>query len=310
VGRASIVGMARAWCVCGLVPHDSGKTWLSIALTKALKTRGVRVAVSKPVAGHSAWTQRHTLRYSEELGILVGEDAYAYVKQLGIDKDMVPYTNPVDLLLAPPSAINAIKRGSLSAYVAKLEESVGQVVLARVPGRGLEPKHYLIEDNLALLPQSLRERIMNLSQKLGAERVELSDFLSLLKSRRIEDRICECINRVSESADVLIVESFNDALVPILRLISYIELFVLCAVGSVALYRNSDALIRALELEVAMRGEEALRTQFALSRVRPEAVLELDFVNSVDELTSSPSIHRLLELLPLPASASRAQPLP
>jgi len=297
VRRVGIGGMPRTWCVCGLVPHDSGKTWLSIAMAKALERQGLAVAVAKPVAGHSAWFQRATLRYSEETGILLGEDLRAYMTELGIDRDRAHLVNPVDLLLAPPSAVPAIQQGSLSSYVAMLEDSASQIVMARVPGDSLEPRHYLVRNTVSKLPSAMRERILRLARKLQAEEIDLSEFLSLLRSRGIEAKILKCVESISLESETLVVESFNDALVPIPSMLNIVDAFVMCAVGSVAIYRNSEALRRAIKLEMTVRGDEALRAQFALSRVKPVLVTEIDFANTIDELASARSIAHLLESL-------------
>ena len=297
--------MTQRWCVCGLVPHDSGKTWLSLGLALALKARGIRVKLVKPVAGHSAWHQPETIRLSKELGLLVGSDVGKYMEELGLRPSDVPFANPVDLLLAPPSAVSAIKSRRLRQYVATLEVSVGQIALARLPSERLEPRHYVITDVVERLPRSLESLVRDLAHALSAEEIELSEFVRLLRSRAIEDRVLRCLDAFTQGASIVIIESFNDALAPLPTLVRSIDAFILAGLGVVAVYRDVDRVRKALEAELALRGEEALRASYVLNHVEPTLVIEIDFVSNVRELARSPSINRLLDYLLAPRQGVR-----
>ncbi len=300
--------MRSRWCVCGLLVHDSGKTWLTISLVKALRDRGIASKPLKPVAGHSAWIQRKTLDYSARLGILVGEDVYQYYTMLNLNKDELPLVNPVDLLLAPPNPTSYIRDGRLRLYASLLESSLGQIALARLPGSSLEPQHYLISDVVEMLTRSVKERILDLARELNAESIELNELVRLLKSKSIEDKVLECIDRVSKDVDVAVIESFNDAVVPLLKLLNRIDLLLLVAPSIVAVYRDIDSVKRSIEIEIALRGEEALRTPFALSRARPIAIEEVEFSDDTSSLSRSRSLNHLLDSL-LALQQSVGEPL-
>lgn len=93
--------------ISGLLVYDSGKTWLAISLAKRLKGYGHRVGIYKPIAGHNAWTQYKTVVISKKLGILVGEDVFNYISILGMGKEIIPFMNPIDILLAPPEVASS-----------------------------------------------------------------------------------------------------------------------------------------------------------------------------------------------------------
>ncbi|HDI02231.1 MAG TPA: ATPase, partial [Ignisphaera sp.] len=121
---------ARVVLIIGLLVHDSGKTWFSISLARYALEKGYRVAIYKPVAGHSAWFQYHTLARSRELGVLVGQDVSLYLEHLGISVNDIAIVNPIDILIAPISVEEYAKTGDFESYIADLENQMKQAVLA------------------------------------------------------------------------------------------------------------------------------------------------------------------------------------
>ncbi|MCD6324596.1 MAG: ATPase, partial [Desulfurococcales archaeon] len=119
--------MGRVVVVSGLLPYDSGKTYVTTSLAKALRTAGFKVSVFKPVAAHSAWFQHEAFEESVALGVLVGEDVLNYLREGLIDD--VDKQNPIDILTAPPS-MQAFP--TLATYLAAIESGVRQAVIARV----------------------------------------------------------------------------------------------------------------------------------------------------------------------------------
>ncbi len=286
------------YCVCGLLTYDSGKTWLTIALTLALRSLGLKVYPFKPVAGHSAWSQSRTIRYSRELGVLVGDDVYSYVKKLGIPQSDVVLVNPVDLLLTPLDLAPMVRRGGFESCVTIASVARDQVVLARLP-LGERFRHLLVEDVVQRAPKPIARRVAELAALLKAESVSSDELMEKMRSRDVERRVLESFNVIASRSDVVIVESFNDAAVPVVPLKDLIDVYLLTAPGMVAVYRDSSRVSKAVEAALSLRGEEGLRAQYVFSKLRPDDVVEVELVEDPEILARSSSMRRLLDALSL-----------
>lgn len=74
--------------VNGLLTYDSSKTYVAIALAKALVERGFKVSAFKPLAGHFARYQFNAMLYSLKYGVLVGEDVLKHKDLLGLASEI------------------------------------------------------------------------------------------------------------------------------------------------------------------------------------------------------------------------------
>ncbi len=269
--------MARIVLVTGLLTHDSGKTWFLVELAKFLKSRGLRVAVYKPVAGHSAWHQFDTVVRSMEMGVLIGSDVASYIDELGMERDLVDLVNPVDLLLAPPDPYPFIARNMLREYVEFLESQVGQIVLARF-SRCLHRsrKHLVVEQNLERTSPTLRNVLRSLVRKLDAEPVDIDEVLKLLRSSEIARELEICLDIHASRSDVVLVESFNDAVTPSYNLLRRADRLVLVMPSAIAVYSDVDRIAKILELEARVRGDEAARTSRILKNIVPDAIVYVE----------------------------------
>jgi len=232
----------RVVLVTGLLPYDSGKTWVSIGLVRALRSLGVKACYAKPVAGHNAWSQFPTVLKSLEYGILVGEDASIATELLGGDLRTV---NPVDLLLVPHDPESY---PSLRDYYEHVEEQVGHVVLARFSScRGGGDRHLFVRENYSRILPSMRSWIDRLVEALRAEETTMDELLRLLKSRGTEEELLACLSKLREGHEVVVVESFNNAALPFAGLLNHVDLPLLVAPGYVALLDRDSFARRVVE---------------------------------------------------------------
>ncbi len=234
--------MAYTILVAGLLAFDSGKTWLGASLAACASRRGVRVAAFKPVGAFNLWLgYHHFVEGVERYGLLAGGDALTYSKVLNMNPANV---NPVALATAFP---DPLQLPGASYYLSVVGDLAGTLVLARLPtARGEE--HLVAVDNLEKLPPRLRAAVRDAAAKLHARTAESREILALVSSDRVAGLLDESYARISSSSDVVIVESFNDALVPYTgpRLLSSIDLLVVTAPGRALVY-SGDRLRRVLE---------------------------------------------------------------
>ncbi len=274
--------------VVGLLEHDSGKTWVGLALVHTLRRRGIRVSAFKPVAGHSAWHQYHTLVESKKRRMLVGEDALRYSRLLGLDPVLI---NPVDVLLAPPSPT---LYPTLAGYLEALVSLSQQLVLARIPGREGGPIHYAYPGNIEKLPPGLRREIEELAQTLDAREGRVEELVSFLSSPAVEEVLEEYYERLTTGVDVLVVESFNNAATPYGRLLEHVDTVVLVAPGYIAVY-DGDHYRKAVEEAYKVLGQAGLTTVNVVTRVKPLLQLYPPPTMTVEELAQSSAFGRLVE---------------
>lgn len=259
--------------IAGLLAHDSGKTWLGLSLVRKLIDRGLKVGVYKPVAGHSAWHQYQTVVESFRMGILVGEDILRYSRVVeGMD---IAVSNPVDILLAPIDPTSYLG-GDIYSYLADLDNQFKQMVLARISRccGELSVQHFVFEENLSLTSPPLRQILKSLAEKLNATPKSVEDFIALLKSPTLTKQLEVCMSLTERGRDILIIESFNNAITPFGRALDLADILLVVAPGALAVYSSSMNRIRdALSRSVRDLGERGFETANIVSKVKPDAVV-------------------------------------
>ena len=266
--------------VNGLLPYDSGKTYLTIALAKALKNKGYNVLVYKPVAGHSAWYQFNTVINSLKYGILVGEDVVKYKELLGL-KTRFELLNPIDLLLAP---LNPRSFTNISEYLTLLSSQFSQIVLLRLSDcRDNTTQYYMVKDNIARTIPELKPWIERLIEKFNPKPISVECLLNILKSASISEILDYALNVLKREADIVIVESFNNAAVPYFNILDNINLVLTVTPGYLfKLDVNSfKEIVKAYGLKY---GDTGLSMSAIFDRIRVVYDIAIPPVSSICEL--------------------------
>ncbi len=267
--------------VIGLLRYDAGKTTWVMELIELLKEYGVKVIPFKPVGGHNAWYQYNTIKYSIELGTLVGEDAYKLAKVSGLT-NMIEILSPVDVLLAPPDP--SLYENDYRRYIDDSSLLEKQAILARITlpyGEVYTTTHYVIEDNYVKTIKSLRTDLEILKNKIkNVTRTTSQIFLKLLESSTIIAGLSLIQERLEKESDVLIIESFNNVALPIPSAIKADYVFVV-APGKILLYKGDDYR-RALAVYGTVPGLLAYETAPVISLLK-NPVLVLDWEPRLQE---------------------------
>jgi predicted P-loop ATPase/GTPase len=274
--------MANTILVSGLLTYDSGKTWFSIGLAKSINKKGYRIGVFKPVAGHNLWSQYSSFLYSIKNGILVGEDVAKYSVILGFSEPHI--VNPIDVLLSPLDPVSYIATNNISKYFIDLEDQFKQMVLARYSNCFTKTiKHYIFRENLDKMPPMIQNLLKSFASNVSAEEIELQSFIDLLRSTESENNLEECRRIICSRSDVTIVESFNDAITPYLRLLDSVSAVVVVMPTAIAIYTDIRKIREAIIENINKFGEAGFKTRQVLMKIPPERILYLKLRSSEAE---------------------------
>ncbi len=279
--------------ISGLLVYDSGKTWLATSLARIAKEHGLRVSLYKPVAGHSAWYQYDTIVESRKLRVLVGSDVSIY-REI-VPDEPIEKLNPIDLLLAPP-ALSFYTPNRIDHYLADLENQFKQVIMARISNcfTGTH-RHLYVPENLKRVTPSLRTILKELISELDAKPIDIDNLIAEIQSNDAEKLLDACLEDLKMNSDLVIVESFNDAITPSISILKHVDMLLVVAPGHVLIYDSVNDILDVLRVEVSTRGTEGYRTPYVLRHLKAKALLDLEPVTSIKEVPKAPS--RILEFL-------------
>ncbi len=278
--------------IVGFAPFESGKTRLAARLVRGLRERGVEVNVVKPIGSHNLWQQHFSLEYSMEHGVLVGGDAIRLARAMGSREPS--QVQPVDLLLAPPDVARYLAR--LRDYLFSLESLISQVVLIRVSScgeKGIEHIHLRVDEHIEALPPTIRGVVEELASRLQPKPVRVDrDALSSFLRDELVIAADVCSARLLAGAEIGIIESFNDIVVPV-PIATRSEYFVAVAPGRAVVYRGEE-VVKAASLVAGIR-PGSIRSSEVLHLVKPVKILDVEFVYS-DEYVGE-DVEKLIDLL-------------
>ncbi len=277
--------------VSGILRHDSGKTSFALELISSLKSIGINPYPYKPVGGHNAWYQYHTLVNSISLGKLIGEDAYK-LASITDRLDEVELISPLDLLLIPPDPGYYIDR--IRTYLDYTEDLERQVVLLRYTilehGKPYSI-HFLVEDNLYYIVETLTDGIKEFLDKVGVfEKASREYILKLLYSDTLYRELDKILYYHRNRNPLVVIESFNNAAAPIPSSLES-EYVVVVAPGRVMVYDGRE-YARAVSVVGSIRHLwNALETSTVIALLK-KPILNLPWrprLSSVEALSSKTS---------------------
>ena len=270
--------------VTGLLPFDSGKTWLSVAITREAKRKGLKAKIFKPIAGHNAWGQFKTVIESIKRRYLICEDALIYQTYLG-ENDLTKI-NPVDLLLAPPS-IEHCK--SLNNFMALLTDTLKQVVCARLTRHNGKTIHYLVHDHIEVTAEPLKSWLKKLAIRLDPHPISTSinDVIALLEGNDVDQELYEHLKGYSEEHDIVIVESFNNAAIPFTSMLNFDIDEVLVALPLHVLVLDSKIFMHNAKQRLMNMGFKGLETDKVIENLNFKAIFNLKPAPSISDFDVS-----------------------
>ncbi|HIQ03244.1 MAG TPA: hypothetical protein EYH40_02350 [Desulfurococcales archaeon] len=269
--------------VNGLLPYESGKTWTVLGLAKTLQYyRRFKVALYKPIAGHSAWYQFKTILNSLKYNVLVGEDVVKYREVLGLNYSL-ELINPVDFLLAP---LNPKRFTNIIEYISALDNQFNQIVMIRRSDyESCLTEYFIVRENIDRIVQELKYWINKLAEKFNPESISVKDIISIAYSEKTMKILDYCLKVLCESSDIVIVESFNDAAVPYYNILEKINSVFTVTPGYI-FKLNTNNFKKVVKKQYLVYGDVGLRMSNIISKVNIEHITPLPPVETVNELSS------------------------
>lgn len=282
--------MAFILLVSGLLPYDSGKTRFSISFIKRMKERGIEFAPYKPVSAHSIYTQAWSFEESVRRGYLVGGDALLYEKELGLSEESLLRMNPIDLLLSPLKPPNKPGPDKLKEYLKDMENQLKMTALIRITGcESGDARYFLLEENIENSPKSMKEKIIEFADRVGARKVGLDEAFGELASSSVNKNLDRCLESIKDEKKNVLIESFSNSIYPYFSVLNKANALVIVAPGKAYLYNDTEPVREAIYSgKISTQYPES---HFLLSYVEPYAEEELLFGEPLAE--GSP----LLELI-------------
>ncbi|MEM0490740.1 MAG: hypothetical protein QXH73_05960 [Ignisphaera sp.] len=258
--------------ITGLMVYDSGKTWFTVTLARKLINKGLKISIYKPVAGHSLWHQYPTIIESIKRGMLFGEDILKYGEVLNVkDIKQLALMNPIDILFAPLDIVKYIDDRNIEKAFVDLENQFLQMVLARVSFcSDSVTKYYVFRENVSRTTHRVREVIDLLARKFNAIETDVMIFNRLLQSKEVDDQLSTCLEMLAKDNDVVLIESFNNSLIPYIGLIKEeIDILFVVYPSVVLIYRSSiKDLMRFVAQNIYVYGDKTLVTDVLVNNFR------------------------------------------
>jgi len=263
--------------VFGLLPESSGKTVISSALARGMINRGIRTEVFKPRSGHNFWYQYDVLLECKKEERLFCEDI---IKLKSACRSPLPaeILNPVDALMSPLNVKEFLKRNTINMLYLLEQDTFLHMIAERytIICKGE------IQNILCINTRSLKSRFviadLEYIRRLekSADRVlyinSLDEWNNVFKCYG-QEAISSCYQKVSEKADYVIVEGFNDAVCPE-KSLQY-DLVIGVAPG-VSIFYDAEAFHEVLEtLESLGKDPRNLRAEDVLKYLKKKKTLSI-----------------------------------
>lgn len=265
--------------VFGFFPYSSGKTVVSAGLARGFLNRGLRVGVFKPRSGHNMWYQYDAFLKCKSEGRLFCEDI---IKLSEASKCSLSYEilNPVDALMAPLN-LETFFRLDLIDWMYTCEEEVFHHLLAE--------RYTMVKDgnitNTLLLNES------NLKRKLILQDESYIDSLSnsmdkIIPIHNVDEwnsyykklaskSIYSCYSTLKVNYDILVIEGYNDAVVPELRIVREADIIIGVSPGVAVLYEVNEFRKVVDGLMSLGKDAETLRSKDVVKFIRNFSILRI-----------------------------------
>ncbi|MHA1597027.1 MAG: hypothetical protein ACTSWV_05355, partial [Candidatus Asgardarchaeia archaeon] len=238
---------------------DSGKTLFSQMLIKSMRELGIRFIPFKPIAGYNVWRQFEHFKLCFNEGVFYSYDLYRLKKVCGcVENPQI--LNPICILTSPLKLKEYIDVGIKGHLI--LSESFS---LNFLTGRITKMKRGTVKNTYYFIKNKFRrllmgEEVLKLLKDRG-ERLEFlrdyEEFTDLIMKRSGMEAINTCFSYLSKKYDNIIIEGFNDVLLPWSGLRADIPIVVS---PGYALVFDKDKFISAIEALLTIRDVNELRT--------------------------------------------------
>ncbi len=206
--------MARRLLIVGMSSYDSGKTQFARQLVNNFSKANVDVEYFKPVSAHNHWFKNdHTQRCLQEK-ILHSYDA-AVVRDAYSSKIPITLANPIHRLLAP---VRLTMPSDLEYHTLALGGWDSMITIERLtqsiegtPRSVSLVAEKMIKSSRVYLTQ---KEMQILTTDTETVPIDSAEELRSFESDNFESYVQSCFDFVKRQSEVVLIESFNDAVWP------------------------------------------------------------------------------------------------
>lgn len=259
--------------VFGLVEKDAGKTTVSKILLHFFKELGLEFIPFKPMSGHNLWYQWQAFKQCIKQEKLFCEDIYHLREVANVDIP-IEVLNPVDLLFAPLDLDYFISEGFEAEFY--MSDPTAALVMERVTTkiRGKLRNVYLVSNALETHLKYLKPIV----EKLLKHSYDILTFRGVNEQIEIHMRLAEkavntCYGEISEKTDNILIESFNDAVMPCRQVLD-VKVPIGVAPGHILIF---DPLkwSKALSVITQIKHPSNLKAQDVIPVLKPEKIFKI-----------------------------------
>jgi predicted P-loop ATPase/GTPase len=200
--------------LAGMNSFDSGKTRFAIQLSKTLSAEGRPIEYFKPLSGHNYWYNHEHTSDCLENGVLASMDALKVRKFLK-PKSPIELANPVHSLFVPMRLEKPMQNLPNTLGLAGASSILTMERFSRPEGSGIDTTvlvaQRLVEEERLIIKQ---EEVGMLTRGAGILSVSNLEEVQEFERLNFEQHVSESFTEVEKSADVVIIEGFNDATWP------------------------------------------------------------------------------------------------
>lgn len=263
--------------VFGLVEKDAGKTTVSKILLHFFKELGLSFIPFKPMSGHNLWYQWQAFKQCIKQEKLFCEDIY-HLREVANVNMPIEVLNPVDLLFAPLDLDYFISEGFETEFY--MTDPTAVLVMERVTTRlhGKFRNVYLVNSALETHLKYLKPVVEKLL-KHSDDILTFRDTNEQIEThmRLAERAINTCYGEISEKTDNILIESFNDAVMPCKQVLD-VNVPIGVAPGHILIFDPSK-WSKALSIITQVKHPSNLKAQDIIPVLKPEKIFKIQPVS-------------------------------
>lgn len=193
---------------------DSGKTQFAIRLSRALSEEGHSIEYFKPLSGHNYWYSHEHTKTCLQNGLLASMDAMKVRKFLN-PRSPIELANPVHSLFVPMRLEKPLQNLTNTLGLAGASSVLTMERFSRPDASGIDTTvlvaQRLVEEARLIIKQ---EEVGMLTRGAGILSVNTLEEVQEFERLNFEKHVTDSFAEVERSADIVIIEGFNDAAWP------------------------------------------------------------------------------------------------
>ncbi len=206
--------LTRRVLLVGMKSFDSGKTHFAIQLSKALLEEGHSIEYFKPLSGHNYWYNYEHTKNCLLSGVLSSKDAI-HVRKFLNPKSPIQLANPVHRLYVPMRVERPLQNLTNTLGLAGSSSILTLERFSRPDATGVDTTvlvaQKIVEEERLIISQ---EEVGMLTKDAGILSVNNLEEVQEFERLNFEEHATQSLAEVEKSADIVIIEGFNDAAWP------------------------------------------------------------------------------------------------